>query len=135
MSKKTKSIRRVEPSAHVIANLARASLTLVHRKLAQGKTPSQIIAEAIEREIQMLRDPPMTLAPNRHAGMGTRAGDRRPRLLLCVLDVRYWLALLHISLEALSGLEAQTPPSFDLLHLGQEFWSDLAIAAQKRDGF
>jgi hypothetical protein len=34
------------------------SLTLVNRKLAQGKTPRQIIAEAVEREHQLVRDLP-----------------------------------------------------------------------------
>jgi hypothetical protein len=39
--------RKTELTAQQIANVAGVSLTLVHRKLAQGKSPRQIISEAV----------------------------------------------------------------------------------------
>ncbi len=44
--------RKAELSAQQIANCAGCSLTLVNRKLAQGKTPRQIIAEAEQQAQQ-----------------------------------------------------------------------------------
>lgn len=61
-----KARRQIEPSAQQIANLANVSLTLVHRKLAQGKTPRQIVAEALGRENQAPRDL-VTPSHNGHA--------------------------------------------------------------------
>jgi hypothetical protein len=53
---KRKAGKRAGPSAQEIANIAGVSLTLVNRKLAQGKSPKQIIAEAVEREQAVGRD-------------------------------------------------------------------------------
>ena len=38
--------RKTKPTAQEVANIAGVSLTLVNRKLAQGRSPRQIIAEA-----------------------------------------------------------------------------------------
>jgi hypothetical protein len=53
----------------MIANLAQVSLTLVNRKLAQGKTPRTILEEAIDHQRQTLPDLPVTPLPvtNGHA--------------------------------------------------------------------
>ena len=51
--------RKTKPTAQEIANIANVSLTLVHRKLAQGKSPRMIIYEAEAQAQQMAQRHPL----------------------------------------------------------------------------
>lgn len=51
-----------------IAAVAGVSETLVRKKVNQGKSARDIIADAIDRERQMVRDLPVTPITNGHAG-------------------------------------------------------------------
>jgi hypothetical protein len=66
--------RKTKPSAQEIANIAGVSLTLVNRKLAQGKSPRQIISEAEAQAQQAALKNPVNVTDltgtNGHAGNG-----------------------------------------------------------------
>ena len=81
--------RKTKPTAQEIANIAGVSLTLVHRKLAQGKTARQIIAEAEVHEAQRTTQPRPTASAavvNGHAATVSFAeAQRRKELALAAL--------------------------------------------------
>jgi hypothetical protein len=131
MGKKSKP-RRAGPSAMQIANIAGVSLTLVHRKLAQGKTPRQIIFEAVAREHEMVQDLP-TVPVNGHAaadGLVSFAeaqrrkehalarireaeADERTGELMPTEQARSWLA--HIFVPLVNGMRGIPEEMRDLL--------------------
>src|SRR5215472_14636309 len=87
--------RKTKPSAQEIANIAGVSLTSVHRKLSQGKTPRQIIAEAEEAQQVALRGLPTTPVStglNGHAADGALTLQRRARVKR---NKEIWLARLR----------------------------------------
>lgn len=123
-----------QPSAMQIANIAGCSLTLVHRKLGQGKSPREIIAEAVERERKAVRDLPV-VPVNGHAATVSFAeaqrrkehalarireaeADQRTGALMPQEEARQWI--LHLFLPLTQSLRALPNELGDLLPPGME---------------
>ena len=136
--------RKTKPSAQEIANLAGVSLTLVNRKLSQGKSPRQIIAEAeVQAQQAALKRPVVSVTElsgpgnpprtNGHAAAVSYAeAQRRKELALAGLreaelaertgelapveQARQWIQ--HIFVPLVQGFRALPAEMRDLLPPG-----------------
>ena len=129
--------RKTKPTAQEIANIAGVSLTLVHRKLAQGKTPRAIIAEAEAHNQRTAQRRPIANAAvvNGHAATVCFAeAQRRKELALAALrehelatrtgeivdaeQARAWIH--HICTPLMQSIRALPDELRDLLPEGME---------------
>jgi hypothetical protein len=120
------------PTAETIAAIAGVSVQLTYRKLRQGKSPREIIFEAVEREHEMLRDLPTTPLNGHAASDGLVSfaeAQRRKEAALATIreheagvktatlmeteQARQWLA--HIFVPLVNGMRGVPDEMCDLL--------------------